>query len=48
MDGGDVMTLRLILGHTMLDVTHLYTCQAESRMEIQHHQFSPVDRLQIR
>jgi site-specific recombinase XerD len=47
MNGGDVMTLRLILGHTTLDVTRLYLHLSESHVQVQHHKFSPVDRLDI-
>lgn len=47
MNGGDVMTLRLILGHATLDVTQMYMHLAESHVKIQHHRFSPADRLGI-
>lgn len=47
MNGGDVMTLRLTLGHTTLDVTQMYMHLAESHVKVQHHRFSPVDRLAI-
>jgi len=47
MNGGDVMTLRLILGHTTLDVTLMYMHLAEAHVKLQHHKFSPVDRLGI-
>jgi len=42
MNGGDVMTLRLILGHSTLDVTQMYMHLAEAHVRIQHHKFSPV------
>ena len=45
MNGGDVMTLRLILGHTTLDVTQMYVHLAESHVQVQHNRYSPVDRL---
>jgi site-specific recombinase XerD len=48
MNGGDVMTLKLILGHTSLDVTQVYMHLAESHVKIQHERFSPVSRLKIR
>ena len=48
MNGGDVMTLRLILGHTTLEVTQMYMHLAEAHVKVQHHKFSPVDRLGIR
>lgn len=47
MNGGDIMTLRLMLGHTTLDVTQVYMHLAEAHVKIQHHKFSPVDRLGI-
>lgn len=47
MNGGDVMTLRLILGHATLDVTLMYMHLAEAHVKLQHHKFSPVDRLGI-
>ena len=47
MNGGDVMTLRLILGHSTLDVTLMYMHLAEAHVKVQHHKFSPVDRLGI-
>jgi integrase/recombinase XerC/integrase/recombinase XerD len=47
MNGGDVMTLKLILGHTSLDVTQVYMHLAESQVKIQHERFSPVSRLKI-
>ena len=47
MNGGDVMTLRLMLGHSTLDVTLVYMHLAEAHVQVQHHKFSPVDRLGI-
>jgi site-specific recombinase XerD len=47
MNGGDVMTLRLILGHTTLEVTQGYMHLADSHVQVQHSKFSPVDRLGI-
>jgi site-specific recombinase XerD len=47
MNGGDVMTLKLILGHTTLEVTQVYMHLAESHVQLQHNRFSPVDRLGI-
>jgi site-specific recombinase XerD len=48
MNGGDVMTLKLILGHSTLEVTQMYLHLAEAHVRLQHHKFSPVDRLGIR
>jgi len=47
MNGGDVMTLKLILGHTTLEVTQMYMHLAESQVRIQQQRFSPVSRLKI-
>ena len=47
MNGGDVMTLRLLLGHSTLDVTQMYMHLAEAHIKVQHSRFSPVDRLGI-
>ena len=45
MNGGDLMTLKLMLGHSTLEVTQMYLHLAQSHIEVQHHKFSPVDRL---
>jgi integrase/recombinase XerC/integrase/recombinase XerD len=47
MNGGDVMTLKLMLGHTTLDVTQMYMHLAEAHIKVQHHRFSPADRLNL-
>ena len=47
MNGGDIMTLRLILGHKTLEVTQMYIQLAEAHIQVQHSKFSPVDRLDI-
>ncbi len=47
MNGGDVMSLKRILGHTTLDVTQTYIHLAEEHIQVQHHRFSPVDRMGI-
>lgn len=46
MNGGDVMTLKLIPGHTTLDVAQIYMHLAESHVQVQQHRFSRADRLQ--
>jgi len=45
MAGGDLMTLKLILGHTTLAVTQMYLHLAQSHVQVQHSKFSPLDRL---
>ena len=47
-NGGDVMTLRLILGHTSLQITQQYLHFAEQHIKLSHDRFSPVDRLGIK
>jgi site-specific recombinase XerD len=47
MNGGDLMSLKLILGHTDISVTQQYLHLAQSHIEVSHHRFSPVDRLGV-
>lgn len=47
MNGGDIMTLRLMLGHTTLEVTQMYLHLADSHVRVQHGRFSPVDKLEL-
>lgn len=48
MNGGDVMTLKRILGHTDLQVTQAYMHLAEAHVQVQHGRFSPVERLNLK
>jgi integrase len=43
--GGDVMSLKRMLGHTSLAVTQVYLHLADSHIATQHAKFSPVDKL---
>ena len=45
VNGGDVMSLRRILGHTTLDVTKTYMHLAESHIQVLHHRYSPLERV---
>jgi site-specific recombinase XerD len=45
MTGGDLMSLRLILGHNDISTTQLYLKLSQSHITTQHHAHSPVDRL---
>ena len=47
MNGGDVMSLKRILGHSTLKVTQQYMHLAESHIQVQHSKYSPVERLNI-
>lgn len=46
--GGDVMTLRMILGHSNLEITKVYLHLAEADIKLTHDRFSPADRLNIK
>lgn len=43
--GGDLMTLRLLLGHTDITTTQMYLKLSDSHIKAQYNRFSPVDRL---
>ena len=43
--GGNVFTLKEMLGHTSLTIVNRYVALAQADIENQHRQFSPADRL---
>jgi site-specific recombinase XerD len=43
--GGNVFTLKELLGHTTLTMTQRYVAIAQADIESQHRRFSPADRL---
>jgi site-specific recombinase XerD len=47
MLGGDLMTLKLILGHCDISVTQVYLHLAESHVKVQKERFSAVSRIKI-
>jgi site-specific recombinase XerD len=47
LNGGDLMTLRLMLGHTTISTTQIYLNLSSAQVQLQHNRFSPVDRLGI-
>jgi len=47
INGGDVFTLQQILGHSTLDMVRHYVNLASNHVALQHHKFSPLDRLSI-
>jgi site-specific recombinase XerD len=46
--GGNVFTLKELLGHTSLTRVNRYLALAQADLENQHRQFSPGDRLKRR
>lgn len=48
MNGGDLMTLKRILGHTTLQVTQMYLHLVNPQIKQAHLKFSPVDKLGIK
>jgi site-specific recombinase XerD len=47
-NGGNVFTLREMLGHTQLDIVNIYVNLAEADVENQPRQFSPMESLRRR
>ena len=47
LNGGDIMTLKRMLGHCDLTTTALYLKIADKDVQNQHTKFSPVDRLNL-
>ncbi len=46
MNGGDIFSLREILGHTTLEMVNHYLRFTSSQITEQHHKYSPMDKLQ--
>jgi site-specific recombinase XerD len=46
--GGNMFTLKELLGHTTLTMVNRYVALAQADIENQHRQFSPVDRMKKR
>jgi site-specific recombinase XerD len=44
--GGDIFSLKEILGHTTLEMVNHYLHFTRSQLTAQHHKYSPMDRLQ--
>lgn len=45
MNGGDIFSLREILGHTTLEMVNHYLHFTSSQITAQHHKYSPMDKL---
>jgi site-specific recombinase XerD len=48
LNGGDVFTLQQILGHSTLEMVRNYVTLASNHIAMQHHKYSPLDRLSLR
>jgi site-specific recombinase XerD len=45
VNGGDIFSLKAILGHTTLEMVNHYLHFTSAQIAVQHHKFSPMDRL---
>jgi len=46
LNGGDIFSLREILGHSTLEMVNHYLHFTRSQLTAQHHKYSPMDKLQ--
>ena len=46
LNGGDISSLREILGHTTLEMVNHYLHFTSAQITEQHHKYSPMDKLQ--
>jgi site-specific recombinase XerD len=46
LNGGDIFSLQQILGHTTLEMVRHYLHFTSSQIIVQHHKYSPMDKLQ--
>jgi len=47
-NGGDLLSLQKILGHTSLEMVKVYSHLAEADVKAKHRRYSPMDRLQLK
>jgi site-specific recombinase XerD len=45
LNGGDIFSLKEILGHTTLDMVNHYLHFTSAQIIVQHHKYSPMDKL---
>ena len=48
LNGGNLMALRDILGHSSIEVTQIYLSMTPAHLQVQYEQFSPMDRIGVR
>jgi site-specific recombinase XerD len=47
-NGGDLLSLQKILGHTSLEMVRVYSHLAEADVRAKHRRYSPMDRLELK
>ncbi len=47
INGGHIVTLRMILGHEDLETTRIHLQLAQSHVTLQHNRFSPMDNMKM-
>lgn len=48
MNEGDLMSLKMMLGHTSISVTQMYLHLAQQHIQVQYNKHSPMDRMNIK
>lgn len=47
-NGGDLLSLQKILGHTSLEMVKIYSHLSEADIKVKHRRYSPMDRLELK